>query len=778
MSKQIALQNKRKDPIPFVPQQKNRLLLTLLSAQQNTLGLREFCQEAEQLHLILLRISDYHLLDTLFGKNFVQQIRQQVNSFLQQSASQQTNCSWGSYHEIGFIELEPGEYLLLHAHNQQGAVEDFLDQAYSLKFKAQNELKQTFLAQTGQSIQFQVGYAHFSPTSKTNWEELFFQSLKEARRMAQGEMDLNKYKLSREFINILNHKQISTLYQPIYNCISGRILGWEALSRGPQDSALHSPLMLFDFAEEQGHLFDLEKTCREKAVANLGPFLPGQKLFINIHPRTVVDPKFTPGKTQSLLEEKGLAPENIVFEITERHNVRDFHLFHKTLEHYRSQGYKVAIDDVGAGYSGLWTLAKIRPDYIKIDMSLIRGIDRDPVKRALLETFITFADKIGSKIIAEGIETETEFTCLLSMNVHCVQGYYISRPQAPKPEVHINLEDKKRKNQVSLGEICCRMPVGSLCTEVYQVSEKTSVEEVRRIMGQDSPLSSVVVVCNKVPKGLIMSHHLDRHLASQYGVALYSSRYVTLLMDKEPLIVDQATPIELVAQQAMARTNFKTYDDIIVTSQGKLLGVVSVQKIIDAMAAVQVEMAKGTNPLTGLPGNVSLETEVENHLAVGRPASFIYADLDNFKVYNDVYGFSNGDKIILLLSRILSWAVKRHGSEDDFVAHIGGDDFVLITRPDRAERVCRAVSRCFKRLVKACYCEQDWERGWITAKGRDGKEDKFPMVSVSLGIVDCFGSCTLKEIGERAAEVKKYAKSRAGNSYVRDRRSPLGLEER
>ena len=205
---------------------------------------------------------------------------------------------------------------------------------------------------------------------------------------------------------------------------------------------------------------------------------------------------------------------------------------------------------------------------------------------------------------------------------------------------------------------------------------------------------------------------------------------------------------------------------------------VSVQKIIDAMAAVQVEMAKGTNPLTGLPGNVSLETEVENHLAVGRPASFIYADLDNFKVYNDVYGFSNGDKIILLLSRILSWAVKRHGSEDDFVAHIGGDDFVLITRPDRAERVCRAVSRCFKRLVKACYCEQDWERGWITAKGRDGKEDKFPMVSVSLGIVDCFGSCTLKEIGERAAEVKKYAKSRAGNSYVRDRRSPLGLEER
>lgn len=774
MINQIVLQDRQENNMYFVPEQEHRLKLSLFSEAKMSLNLQEFCNGSVFQHLILLRISDYHLLKALFGKRLVEFVRQQTKSLLQNYLTRDSDYCSGDLQHIGFTELEPGEYLLLQKHNQQAANDEFLELAYSLKFKIQNELKQSFLAQTGQSIHIQLGYAQFYSKSRAEVEKKLFQALRQARQMAEKELDLKNYKLSREFFDILAQKQISTLYQPILNCISGRILGWEALSRGPKDSALHAPLMLFDFAEEQGHLFDLEKICREKAIENLGTLNPGQKLFINIHPRTLIDPKFTPGKTQSILEEIGLSPENIVFEITERHNIKDFHIFHKTLEHYRSQGYKVAVDDVGAGYSGLWTLAKVRPDYIKIDMSLIKGIDRDPVKRALLETSITFADKIGSKVIAEGVETETELTCLLSMNVHCVQGYYISRPQSPKPEVSIHLEHKKGKSQVALKDACCQVPVGNLAMEVYQVSEEASIEKVRNIMGKDCPLSSVVVVRNSEPQGLIMSHHLDRHLASQYGIALYMNRPVTLLMDSEPLIVDQSTPVELVAQQAMARNKFKTYDDIIVTNKNELLGVVSVQKIIDAMAAVQVEMAKGTNPLSGLPGNLSLERELEKNLALGSHASLIYADLDNFKVYNDVYGFSNGDKIILLLSKILSWAVKRHGSEDDFVAHIGGDDFVLITSPERAERVCLGIIRCFKRLVKDCYCKQDWDRGWITGKGRDGMENQFPVVSVSLAIVDCFGICSFKDIGERAAEVKKYAKSRAGNSFVRDRRSPLG----
>jgi EAL domain-containing protein (putative c-di-GMP-specific phosphodiesterase class I) len=109
-----------------------------------------------------------------------------------------------------------------------------------------------------------------------------------------------------------------------------------------------------------------------------------------------------------MLEAAGLSPQNVVLEITERHSIRNFTLFYKTLAHYRGQGYKIAIDDAGTGYSGLSSIAEITPDFIKVDMSLIRGINRDPVRRALMETMISLADKIGSRVIAEGIETREE----------------------------------------------------------------------------------------------------------------------------------------------------------------------------------------------------------------------------------------------------------------------------------------------------------------------------------------------------------------------------------
>ena len=126
--------------------------------------------------------------------------------------------------------------------------------------------------------------------------------------------------------------------------------------------------MLFDFAEQSGKLFALERLCREKALQNLGAMAQGQKLFLNIHPKTMADPEFTHGQTLELIEEAGLSPENVVFEITERHSINEFALFPRKLDHYRSQGYLVAVDDAGAGYSGLTSVAQIRPEFIKIDM--------------------------------------------------------------------------------------------------------------------------------------------------------------------------------------------------------------------------------------------------------------------------------------------------------------------------------------------------------------------------------------------------------------------------
>jgi EAL domain-containing protein (putative c-di-GMP-specific phosphodiesterase class I)/GGDEF domain-containing protein len=719
-------------------------------------------------NLVLFAIQDHYLYRELFGEDMVRHIENQLKDSLIVCGADLT-CQ----DEVHCLTSESGEYLLLWPSRDK---ENLADLAYAIKIKAQDELKRTMLKWTGREVELGIGFARFGAGGGGDWEKRFLQAVTEARRSARSHLDISGLEIAARFNELLLNKGVSAFYQPILDFSSGSIMGWEALARGPAGTSFQSPIMLFELAEQLERLFALEELCREKAITNLGEIAPDQRLFLNIHPRTMVDPEFTPGKTLSLLERAGMKPANIVFEITERHSLQDFGLFYRTLEHYRSQGFQVAVDDVGAGYSGLSSIAEIQPDFIKIDMSLVNNVDRDPVKRALLETITTFAEKIGSKIIAEGIETRAQAICLLDIGVHYGQGYFLARPAFPRPGLAVDADELRLVGDLSQKSLTCSMPVGNLAEAPHAVSAEFLVSEAQHFFEKNRTFSSLVVTEEDKPKGLIMEYHLNRQLSSQYGVALFYKRPVNSIMDENPLSVDETTPVEQVAKQAMQREHLKAYDDVIVTKRGKLFGVVTVQKIMNTLAHVQVEMAKGTNPLTGLPGNVFLEQEIEARIAKKKSFSLIYADLDHFKVYNDTYGFKNGDRIIKLAADILSWAVKKYGPGDARLCHIGGDDFVILSNTESAEPICRGAIRCFKRLVRGCYCLADRQKGWIQAVGRDGQERQFPLVSMSLGIMEIAGKCTLLEIGERAAHIKKFAKSFPGNSYARDRRPPLGSE--
>jgi EAL domain-containing protein (putative c-di-GMP-specific phosphodiesterase class I)/GGDEF domain-containing protein len=719
-------------------------------------------------NLVLFAIQDHYLYRELFGEDMVRHIEDQLKDSLISCGADLT-----SQDDVHCLTSESGEYLLLWPTRDR---ENLADLAYAIKIKAQDELKRTMLKWTGREVELGIGFARFGADGGGDWEKRFLQAVTEARRSARSHLDISGLEIAARFNELLLNKSVHAFYQPILDFSTGSIMGWEALARGPAGTSFQSPIMLFELAEQLERLFALEELCREKAITNLGEIAPDQRLFLNIHPRTMVDPEFTPGKTLSLLERAGMKPANIVFEITERHSLQDFGLFYRTLEHYRSQGFQVAVDDVGAGYSGLSSIAEIQPDFIKIDMSLVANVDRDPVKRALLETITTFAEKIGSKIIAEGIETRAQAICLLDIGVHYGQGYFLARPAFPRPGLAVDADELRLVGDLSQKSLTCSMPVGNLAEAPHAVSAEFLVSDAQHFFEKNRTFSSLVVTEDDKPKGLIMEYHLNRQLSSQYGVALFYKRPVSSIMDENPLSVDETTPVEQVAKQAMQREHLKAYDDIIVTKRGKLFGVVTVQKIMNTLAHVQVEMAKGTNPLTGLPGNVFLEQEIEARIAKKKSFSLIYADLDHFKVYNDTYGFKNGDRIIKLAADILSWAVKKYGPGDARLCHIGGDDFVILSNTESAEPICRGAIRCFKRLVRGCYCLADRQKGWIQAVGRDGQERQFPLVSMSLGIMEIASKCTLLEIGERAAHIKKFAKSFPGNSYARDRRPPLGSD--
>ncbi|MFA6003259.1 MAG: response regulator [Elusimicrobiota bacterium] len=178
------------------------------------------------------------------------------------------------------------------------------------------------------------------------------------------------------------------------------------------------------------------------------------------------------------------------------------------------------------------------------------------------------------------------------------------------------------------------------------------------------------------------------------------------------------------------------------------------------------------NPLTRLPGNLSIDSRIEEGLAQNRPMAVLYIDLDQFKAYNDSYGYDAGDRVILSMAQTLVKVTRHFPGPPDFVGHIGGDDFIVITDPDRMEDMARMIISDFDAAVPAFYNEADRKRGWILSVDRQGKQREFPLLSVSIGI--CHNSSrkleSLAQISQLGAELKKHAKAQPGSKYLVDRR--------
>jgi PleD family two-component response regulator len=186
----------------------------------------------------------------------------------------------------------------------------------------------------------------------------------------------------------------------------------------------------------------------------------------------------------------------------------------------------------------------------------------------------------------------------------------------------------------------------------------------------------------------------------------------------------------------------------------------------------RVAVDSSLNPLTRLPGNLAIENEIRRRFEGRLPWAVIYIDLDNFKAFNDVYGFVRGDEAIRLLASTLQNAIRSGGEDDDFVGHIGGDDFILVTHPGRAEPLARAIATTFDRDVRALYDPADLERGWIMTTDRRGAVSVYPVMSLSLAVVtdERRRITNYQQIGEVAAELKRFAKKQSGSYIATDKR--------
>jgi EAL domain-containing protein (putative c-di-GMP-specific phosphodiesterase class I) len=247
-------------------------------------------------------------------------------------------------------------------------------------------------------------------------EEAGLTSLVAARRRRQRLFDLV---LSR---------QVTSVYEPIVEVESRTVFGYEALARGPEGSELHSPRALFATATEQDLLFQLDCLCRQSGLRGAKDLPGGAKLFLNVRPTTIHDPAFRAEAISKTLEACGLSPSDMVFEISEQESIGNFDIFREVRDYYRGLGFQIALDDTGAGYASLEAVMELSPDFIKVDRAFVHGIDEDPGRQELLRALRSVADRIGARIIGEGLDTLEELATLGRLGIPFGQGWLFGKP--------------------------------------------------------------------------------------------------------------------------------------------------------------------------------------------------------------------------------------------------------------------------------------------------------------------------------------------------------------
>jgi len=231
-------------------------------------------------------------------------------------------------------------------------------------------------------------------------------------------------------LEIVQNREIWTAFQPIVSIADGRTMGWEALARGPRGTDLQSPAALFSLAARFGIMEELERTCRRQAFVDW-PLLRGPgRLFVNTVPATIRDPSF---KGRGVLDYLGadLSPNTVTLEITERSVIENLPLYREAMHAFTDLGFSFAIDDVGAGYSGLETVAALRPAFLKIDIALVRGVHLKKISQQMVKAILEMSRGLGATVIAEGIEAREEASALQDLGVSWGQGYYFARPVDP-----------------------------------------------------------------------------------------------------------------------------------------------------------------------------------------------------------------------------------------------------------------------------------------------------------------------------------------------------------
>ena len=555
-------------------------------------------------------------------------------------------------------------------------------------------------------------------------------------------------------------------FQPIIDLQTGKSHGHEALIRTPVDCGLPNPVALYAAADQAGRVAELDLHCCHTHLRNFAAANQRGRLFLNLNPVALLDGTINCESILCCVHRAGLWPHQMVIEITEHTPVSDYAGLRSTLNDLRQAGMEIAIDDLGSGYSGLRQWSELHPQFVKIDAHFVRDVHDCNNKRQFIHSIVEMARALGSRVIAEGIETQQELDTILALGVHYGQGYLLGRPAIDAAPLTLENWHTTVRHQTSR----TTQTVSAILKYTPAIDPDTTVAEVMERFDRRPGLRCLVVCNDGRPQGMVTRAHLTSVFASRYGRDLFSRHPVHKVMQTELIVVAARTLLEELSERLTRDYEYLPEQDLVITDgEGGFMGTASFTDLLRAITELQIRSARYANPLTQLPGSVPLNERIDQLLADGECFHVAYCDLDNFKPFNDTYGYARGDEVLRQLAKIL---VQQAGSED-LVGHIGGDDFILVFRSPDWELRCRQMLERFRDLAPGFYDEEHRSAGGIHAANRRGEHSFHPFLSVSIGVTHAgrYEQGSHMEIAAAAVEVKQQAKKAQGNSLFLDRRS-------
>lgn len=573
---------------------------------------------------------------------------------------------------------------------------------------------------------------------------------------------------------LLHDKSLTSVFQPIVNMRDGSIHAHEALIRGPVGTPLHTPDALLAAARGEELLLDFEIACVVTALTQWSALRDPGRLFVNLSALALVEMvrTRTAEALLSSIHALGIQPRMLVIEITEHERVNDIQTLGEVVQPLHAAGVMLALDDFGDGRSSLRLWSELQPDIVKIDKYFTGEVSRHAKKVQTLRALMQIAEVFGASLVAEGIETAEDLRIVRDLGISYGQGYLIGRPAAaPRKLIATEAAQVLRDQRVAVMPALRTASVSGRLKEVQtlaapSVASATTHDELARMFELHPTLHAIAIVDEGKPVGLLDRRQFMERYAKRYFKELYGSKSCVTFANMSPRLIEREHDTEDLVGILTSQDQRYLTEGFIVTENGRYVGLGTGDQLVRTVTESRIEAARHANPLTFLPGNIPITEHIERLL--GSQGEFVacYGDLNNFKPFNDHYGYWRGDEMIRLMARC---ALGHCDPQRDFVGHVGGDDFILLFQSDDWETRCEALVRDFNAQAAGLYDEDGRLAGGIEAEDRHGVRRFFEFTSLSIGAVRVRAGQfrSAEQVASAAAAAKHGAKIANAGLFVR-----------